>query len=115
MVILFPMLACGSMRPFSAGDLAVFYSILGAWLLSLLLVFVNPFLISRLSTSRRSKSRHTFFWVIYTVSVLAVLAQGLDNMGGMLWLIPIFVLPNLVIAHFVALLFALKRSRAGSK
>jgi len=105
-----PMLACGSMH-FTAGDLALIYSVLGGWLASLVLAFVNPCLVCFSDASTRSKSAHLMIWAVYVGSGLVVWMSGLASMQSPAWLIPIFGVPILAIAHFVALLWTRRQIR----
>jgi hypothetical protein len=105
-----PLLACGSMR-FSAADMALVYALIAGWVASLLLAFVNPYLIGRSQISSRSKSLHWLVWSVYVVSGLVVCTRGLGGMQGAAWLIPIIAVPNLAVAQFLVLLCTPKWSR----
>ncbi len=96
---------------FTAGVVVLIYSILGGWLASLVLAFVNPLVIGFLDTSTRSKSAHFAIWAVYVLSGLAVWLRGLNVMKSAAWLIPIFGVPILAISHFTVLLLTRRQIR----
>ncbi len=100
---------------FTAGDIALIYSILGGWLASLVLAFVNPLVIGYLDTSTRSKSAHFAIWGVYVLSGLAVWLRGLSVMRSAAWLIPILGVPVLAISHFTVLLLTRRQIRMRKK
>jgi len=103
------MLACGSMH-FSAGDLALIYSLLGGWLVSFVLAFLNPCLICSLNISGRSQFTHFLVWAIYVGSGLALFLGGLNGKSEA-WAIPVLGVPIFAISHFIALLW-IRRERS---
>jgi hypothetical protein len=109
-----PILACGSMH-ITAGDLALIYSVLGGWLASLVLAFVNPCLICFWDVSTRSKSAHLLIWAVYVGSGLVVWVRGLGGMQSQAWSIPVFGVPILAISHLVVLLWTRRQIRLKKK
>ena len=110
MPTLAPMLACGSLH-FSAGDIALIYTMLGGWLASLILAFVNPFMIGLMDTTTRAKTAHFVVWGVYVISGLTVWVRGLGGMQSEAWLIPVFGVPILAISHFGVLLWTRRMIR----
>lgn len=109
-----PIFACGNI--FTPFESTVISSVFVAWLVSLVLSFVNPCLIFFLGIGTRSKFTHLVVWALYVGMGLTVCGSGL--VGGLhsqlwlqLWLILVFAVPILAASHFVTLLLVKRRVR----
>lgn len=91
---------------FSAGDMALIYSVIGAWVISFVLAFVNLFLIAVLDASTRFKVVNVLVISVYVISAFVLFTGGFGDFSGSAILFAIFGIPVLVIAHFVFLFLA---------
>jgi hypothetical protein len=105
-----PVLACSSMH-FSAGDVALIYSLLGGWLASIVLALVTPFVICFLHSSTSVKVTHFAIYAVYVGSGLVVFIRGLSRLQSEAWVIPIYGVPILAVSHFIALLWIRRQIR----
>jgi hypothetical protein len=120
-VLLTPILACGPVL--SSRDWTIIWCILGFWLLSFVLCWVNLAFIILTKADNRFKRAHFGIFLFYfglTVILLAFAfsetASTSNNIAAVIWILPLLI-PLLVIGHFIYLLIYrrwLKRNRQKS-
>ena len=96
---------------FSAGDVALIYSLLGGWLASCVLAFLTPWMICFLRISTYSKVTHFMIYAVYVGPGLVLFVRGLGRLQSEFWVIPIYGVPVLAVSHCIALLWIRRQTR----
>ena len=110
MITASPILACGSMH-FTAGQSALIYTFIGAWLASFILAFVNPLLILFMQASTRFRWINAAIFSAYAIAALTLLGDGFGGVTDSAIVFPIYGVPACAISHFCYLLWARRKPR----
>src|SRR6266705_1363430 len=110
MIAASPILACGSMH-FTAGQSALIYTFIGAWLASFILAFVNPLLVAFMQASTRFRWINAAIFSAYAIAALTLFSSGFGGVTDSAIVFPIFGVPASTISHFCYLLWMRRRLR----
>ena len=102
-----PIIACGPIL--SPNDVAIVFIVIGAWLLSFILVFVNLSLINVSEAGPKFKLINVAVFFVYFVTGLIVVWGGFGQSNILIIGVP--AVPILSISHFVYLFLNWKRQR----